>query len=94
VAFEALLAIVTEPDTAPAAVGANVACSAVDCPAAIVTGAANPLMLNAAPAKLTCETAISLDPELVSVTACVLLPFTSTVPKFNPDVLSESFDCA
>jgi hypothetical protein len=87
-----LLAIEIEPDTAPAVVGANVACSATDCPAAIVTGAASPLTLKGPPVRLTCETEISLDPELLSVTACVLLPFTSTVPKFNPAALSESLD--
>lgn len=45
VGFCALLLMVIDPAAPPAAVGANVACSAIACPAEIVTGAATPLTL-------------------------------------------------
>jgi len=49
VAVCASLVIVIAPVTAPAAVGANLACNATDCPAGIVAGATSPVVVNAAP---------------------------------------------
>jgi hypothetical protein len=72
--------------------GANVACSAIDWPADIVTGAARPLALNAPPVTAICATCTSLCPEFFTVTACVTVPFTSTFPKFSVVALKESCD--
>jgi hypothetical protein len=94
VGFVALLAIEIVPVAAPAAFGANVACSAIDWPADIVTGAATPLTLNAPPVTPVCVICKSLLPEFVSVTAWVTFPFTSTFPKLSAVVLNESCDAA
>lgn len=84
--------MVTDPFTAPAVVGANVACSAEDPPAGIVNGTATPLTLNPTPLTVSCEMFTSLVPEFWTVTACVLLPFTSTFPYFKLLVLKESWE--
>jgi hypothetical protein len=87
-----LLVMVIAPVAVPADLGANVACSVIDWPAAIVTGAAIPLALNAPPVTATCETCTSVCPEFFSVTACVTVAFTSTFPKFSVVALRESCD--
>ena len=81
---------VIAPVAVPAALGANVACSAMDWPADMVTGAAMPLTLNAPPVTAICAICTSLCPEFFNVTACVTFPFTSTFPKFSVVALSES----
>jgi hypothetical protein len=88
----ALLAIEIAPVAAPAVFGANVACSAIDWPADIVTGAATPLTLNAPPVTPICVICKSLLPEFFSVTAWVTFPFTSTFPKLSAVVLNDSCD--
>jgi hypothetical protein len=87
-----LLAIVIAPVAAPAVVGAKVACNAMDCPAAIVTGTATPLTLYSPPLTPTRVICTSLCPEFFNVTACEAFPFTSTFPKLSVVVLKESCD--
>src|SRR5260370_28617997 len=72
--------------------GENVACSAIDWPGDIVTGAATPLTLNAPPVTPICVICKSLLPEFFSVTAWVTFPFTSTFPKLSAVVLNDSCD--
>jgi hypothetical protein len=86
----ASLAMVTDPLAAPADAGANVACRAADCPAGKVKGTATPLTLKPAPLTFSWEMFTSLLPEFFKVTACVLLPFTRTLPYLRLVVLKES----
>src|SRR6185369_15210581 len=86
----ASLAMVTDPVAAPAAAGANVACKAADCPAGKAKGTATPLTLKPGPLTLSCEMFTSLLPEFFRVTACVLLPWTKTLPYLRLVVLKES----
>jgi hypothetical protein len=83
--------MVIAPLAAPAVVGAKVACSAMDWPADMVTGAVTPLTLNAPPLTAICAICTSLCPEFFNVTACKAFPFTSTFPKLSVVVLKESF---
>jgi hypothetical protein len=94
VGFCASLVIDIAPLIAPAATGANFASNATDCPAEIVTGAANPLMLNPPPVTPIWLTCMFVWPEFFRVTAFVPLPSTSTLPKLNAVVLSESVGVA
>ena len=50
----ASLVIAIAPVAAPAAVGANLACNATDCPVETVTGKTNPPAVNAPPVTPTC----------------------------------------
>jgi hypothetical protein len=92
VAVCASLVIVIAPVTAPAAVGANMTCNAADCPTGMVAGAVSPVVVNAPPVTAIWLTWISVWPEFVNVTACVPLPFTNTLPKFNAVALRESVE--
>ena len=74
----------------PAVVGEYFVCNVADWPAGIVTGAVTPPTLNPFPATPICDTCRSDEPEFFSVTFCVLLPFTKTLPKFNAVALSAS----
>ncbi len=69
------------PDAAPAAVGVKIAENEALLPALIVIGMLAPLMLNPVPdgdAAVTVNVAV---PALVSVTVCVPLLPTDTLPK-------------
>src|SRR5262249_4735942 len=88
----ASLVIASEPVTAPAVLGAKLTCNAMDWPAGNVTGTVTPLTLKPAPLTASCETFKSAVPEFLSVTACVLVPLTKTLPNFRAVVLNESWD--
>lgn len=65
----ASLAIVIDPVTLPAVVGANVAVSVTLCMALIVVPAVKPLAVNPLPVTVTLETFMALVPVLVSTKA-------------------------
>src|SRR5215472_5181736 len=85
--------MVIPPFTAPPAAGEKVTWSEADCPADSVLGVATPFTLNPAPFTVICEIWMSVNPGLLSVTAWVLLPFTSTLPKLRLLLLSDSCAC-
>src|SRR5215510_5168833 len=85
--------MVIPPVAAPAAAGENATCSEAACPADSVYGVATPLTLNPDPLTVICEIWMSVDPGLVNVTAWVLLPFTSTFPKFRLEALTDNWPC-
>jgi len=76
-----LLISVTEPETAPAAVGANTALNVAFMPARMVSGALMPEILNPAPVTLTEEIVKLADPPLETVIVCELLVPVETLPK-------------
>ena len=79
----ALLETVTLPERLPEVVGANVTPKVVDCPAARVTGSANPLALNPVPLTLICETDTLELPVFARVTVCVPLVPVVMLPKLS-----------
>ena len=88
--FVALLTTETLPVTLPAAVGANVTLRVAAWLAARVSGRVKPLPLNPAPETFTCEMVTLELPLFVSVTVCVLLVPTNTLPKLKLVGLAES----
>ena len=80
--FDALLLTVTRPVATPLAAGAKVAVSVVDCPGLRISPL-EPLVLNPAPATVTCEMVTLVFPAFVSVMFWVLLLDTFTFPKFR-----------
>lgn len=62
--LEASDAIVTLPLALPDALGVNVTVNVVFCPAARVSGAVIPLMVNAVPLMATCEI-VTLEPPIL-----------------------------
>ena len=79
----ALLAMEIVPDALPAAVGAKTALKLVPCPAARVTGKLSPLQLNTVPMALMEEMIRAAFPEFVTLTACVALLPSATLPKLT-----------
>ena len=67
VAFAALLEIAIFPDAVPADCGENTTVKLVLCPAGIVKGKLNPVMLNPGPAGVTWLTVTLVPPVLVKV---------------------------
>ena len=92
VAGELVALLTTEilPVTLPAAVGANVTLRVAVWLAAKVSGRVKPLVLNPAPETLICETVTLELPVSLSVTVCVLLVPTNTLPKLKLVGLVES----
>ena len=90
VAFEALLLIATLPATLPDADGANVTFSVADAPGLRMSPVEIPFAVNPAPEIETLETVTLEPPELVTVTACVLVLPTITFPKFKLELLGLS----
>lgn len=89
----ALLTSVIDPETAPAEVGAKTALNAAVVPAAIVTGALMPEMLNPVPVTLTDETVRVAEPPFDSVIVCELLVPVDTLPKAALDGVAEICAC-
>jgi hypothetical protein len=79
--FAALLTSDTLPVTLPAAAGANCTVKVLDCPADRLRGKVSPLRPKPVPVIVACEMVRLALPELLSVTVCVLLLPTSTLPK-------------
>ena len=92
--FCAFLAMEIEPFAEPAVAGLKVASNATDWPAEMVAGTVRPLTLKAEPLTWSCDMLIELCPEFCSVTACVLLPCTKTLPYVTLLVLKESCGAA
>ena len=76
-----LLAMVTLPETAPAAVGVKVTVACADWPAPIVAGVVSPLTLNAEPVTVSEDTVRLEDPVLLRVRVEVPALPVETVPK-------------
>lgn len=79
--FAALLVIVMLPVALPLAAGSNVALSTVLCPLDRISPEGTPLAPNPAPASCTFEIVTLELPAFVSVTLCVSLLDTLTLPK-------------
>ncbi len=79
----ALLAIVTVPLAVVVPVGANVKVSVTFCPGVNVSCAVTPLSLKPVPTTLTLEIVRLELPELLSVTACVPVVPSVTLPKLT-----------
>jgi hypothetical protein len=90
----ALLTTETLPVTLPAAVGANVTLRVAVWLAARVSGRVKPLALKPAPETFTCEIVTLELPLFVSVTACVLLVPTNTLPKLKLAGLAVNWNVA
>lgn len=86
----ALLVMATLPVTAPAVVGANFTVNEVFCPALIVTGAVNPLMLNPVPEALAAEIVTLAVPVFVNVTGTEPALPSNRLPKAMLAGLAES----
>jgi hypothetical protein len=91
--FCALLVIVAEPLTAPAAVGAKLTVNVVVVFAASVVGKLKPVTLNPAPVNVSCEIVTDAVPEFVSVTVWELLVPVVTLPKAMDAGDAFSCDC-
>jgi hypothetical protein len=85
----ALLATWTLPVTLPAAAGVNVVDKLVVCPGFKITPE-TPVALNPAPVTLTLEIVTAAVPALVSVTVCVPVAATFTLPKLTEETLELS----
>jgi hypothetical protein len=81
--FVALLTTATLPARLPVEAGANVTLNEVDWPAARLSGSVIPLVLNPAPAALTCEMETLELPVLEIVTLCVALVPVVRLPKLS-----------
>jgi hypothetical protein len=79
--FEASLMIVSAPEAAPAAVGANCTVSVLLWPTASATDGLPPVTLKPEPVTVACETFTVAVPVFVIVTFCVALPPTATLPN-------------
>jgi hypothetical protein len=88
-----LLVSMIEPDTAPAVVGANTALNVVLVPAAIVSGALMPEILNPAPVTLADEIVRPADPPFDTVIVCELLVPVETLPKAAVDGVAAIWGC-
>jgi len=86
-----LLVIVMLPVAAPAAVGANVTATWADCPALIVFGVVNPLIVNAEPVTAIADTVRSADPVLLRDKFVLVVCPVETVP--NPIEVGETDNC-
>jgi hypothetical protein len=80
-ALEALLLIVTVPLAAPATVGSNPTVSVAVCPGFNVNGVLIPDTENSAPLTATPLIVSAVVPDDVTVTACVVAAFSSSVPN-------------
>src|SRR3989442_1449793 len=69
------------PDALPVVVGANCTLKVLDCPGGRVSGKLSPLMLKPGTVELPRATVKLTLPELLKLTACVLLLPTVTFPK-------------
>jgi hypothetical protein len=88
--FVALLATDTLPVALPAAAGENVAVSVAVCPGARISPEETPVTLKPAPETETLDIVTLELPALVSVTFCVPLLDTLTLPKLSEDTLELS----
>ena len=79
----ALLTTLTLPEKLPLVVGANAALKEVACPAASVSGNANPMSLKPVPLTLICERVTLEFPVFVNVTFCVAVVPVVVLPKFS-----------
>ena len=84
----ALLVTVMLPAAFPVAEGANVTFRVAVCPGGMIWPVETPLESKPGPERLTLETAMLEAPELLSVTARVLLLPTVTLPKLNLEGLA------
>jgi hypothetical protein len=91
--FCALLVIVAEPVTDPAAVGAKLIVNVVFVFAASVIGKFKPVTLNPAPVNVSCEITTDALPVLVSVTVCELLVPVVTLPNATVAGEAVKVDC-
>jgi hypothetical protein len=88
--FVALLAKLTFPLAAPAAVGANWTVTGTDCPAVKVSPELTPLTVNPAPETFTADIVTLEFPVFVKAALKSLLLPTITLPKLRIDVLNVS----
>jgi hypothetical protein len=88
-ALLALLATVTAPVSAPAAVGAKVMFMVTLCPAARYRGNESPLALKAGAEELTPESVTVAFPVLLKMTDCEPLPPRGTLPRFKVEGLAD-----
>ena len=89
-----MLAMEIAPVTDPAAAGTKVAVKVAACPAFKISPAETPVALKPAPDTVTFEI-VTLDvPEFASVTVCVPVLDTFTLPKFKEDALTLSVAAA
>ncbi len=88
-----LLAMVMEPEAAPAEVGAKTALKVAFLPAAMVTGALMPVKLKPAPVTLTEEMVKLPEPPLEMVMVWELLVPVETLPKAALDGVAEICGC-
>jgi hypothetical protein len=86
----ALLATVTLPDKAPAAIGSKVTLRTACCPGVRISPEETPLPENLAPETVTLEMVTLELPALVSVTLFVLLVLLVIFPKAKLDALELS----
>ena len=85
--FVALLATDTLPAALPDAAGVKVAVKVAVCPGLRISPEETPLALKPAPETVTFEIVTLELPAFVSVTVCVLLLDTFTLPKLKEDAL-------
>src|ERR1700682_3234470 len=78
--FEAVLRIVTVPLWLPSLVGENTTLKPAVCPADNASGSASPVTVKAAPVGVICEMLTLELPVLVSVTICIAVVPTLTLP--------------
>ena len=81
----ALLVMVRLPLALPVDVGENCALNVLACPGVNVSGRVNPLVLNALPVTLTCETVNAAVPVLLSWMVWESVVPTATLPKLKLD---------
>jgi hypothetical protein len=88
--FVALLTTVSEPVAAPSVVGANCIDTVLLCPTAKVVAALPLVTVKPAPASVAADTVTEAVPVFVTVTVCVALPPTATLPNVKVVALAES----
>jgi len=88
--FVALLTTLMMPVNVPEVAGAKVTVNVVLWPAVKVSGVVSPAILNPESEALTCEIFTFELPVLASVTPCVVLAPTLTLPKLTEDGVAES----
>jgi hypothetical protein len=91
--FGALLVKLTEPVTAPAAVGANTALNVAEPPAAMFNGAVMPVVLKPVPVVVTAEIVTVAVPPFVKLIVCELFVPVTTLPKAALEGVAVSCGC-
>jgi hypothetical protein len=88
--FDASLITVSAPEAAPAVVGANCTVTVMLWPTARLVAGLPPVTLNPAPVTVACEMFTAAVPAFVTVTFCVALPPTATLPNVTLVEFAES----